>query len=356
MKRTIVLTGGGTAGHVMPNLALLDGLREMDFEIVYIGGKNGMEQKLAEQAGLTYHGVSTGKMRRYLSVKNLTDPFRVAKGAGEAAALLRKIKPALVFSKGGFVAVPVVAAARLHGIPCVIHEADMTLGLATKLSMPFAKRVCATFPETMAQLPKKKAVLTGLPIRRALFAGGVTAGRRFTGAMDGKPLLLVMGGSSGARAINRAVREALPGLTARFCVAHVCGKGQVDETVAAEGYRQFEFVGEELPDLLAAADIVLSRAGANAVNELLALRKPTLLVPLPLTQSRGDQIANAESFLRQGFAEVMDEADMTAESLTAALDALYESRARYIEAMARSSLTDGVREVLRVIQEAVGKE
>jgi len=350
-----VLTGGGTAGHVMPNLALLDGLREMDFAIVYIGGKGGMEQKLAEQAGLPYYGVSTGKMRRYLSVKNLTDPFRVVKGVGEALALMRKLKPAFVFSKGGFVVVPIVMAARLAGVPCVIHEADLTPGLATKLAMPFAKRVCATFPETMAFLPKKKAVLTGVPIRKELFTGDAMAGRKFAGFSNEKPVLLVMGGSSGARAINRAVHAALPQLTKCFCVAHICGKGQLDESVTSAGYRQFEFVSTELPDLLAAADIVLSRAGANAVNEFLALRKPMLLVPLPLSQSRGDQIANAASFKRQGFAAVMDEADMTAESLPTALDALYQSRGQYAASMGQSKLTDGVREVLRVIRETTEK-
>ena len=356
MKQTIVLTGGGTAGHVMPNLALLDGLREMGFGIVYIGGKNGMEQKLAEQAGLPYYGVSTGKMRRYWSAKNLTDPFRVVKGVGEAVALIRKLKPALVFSKGGFVVVPVVMAARLCGVPCVIHEGDSTPGLATKLAMPFARRICATFPETMRLLPKKKAVLTGVPIRRELFNGDAAVGRAFAGASGSKPVLLVMGGSSGARAINIAVRAALPLLTKQFFVAHICGKNQVDESVTAAGYVQFEFVAKELPDLLAAADIVVSRAGANAVNEFLALQKPALLIPLPLTQSRGDQIDNAESFARQGFAMMLPEEDMTAESLATAVDALFTERVQYIAAMKKSALADGVTEVLRVIQETMGNK
>ena len=352
MNQTIVLTGGGTAGHVMPNLALLDGLREMGFEIVYIGGKNSMEQKLAEQAGLPFYGVSTGKLRRYASVKNLTDPFRVVKGLAEAVGLMRKLKPALVFSKGGFVIVPVVMAARLCGVKCVLHESDMTPGLANKLTIPMAHRVCATFPETMQYLPAKKAVLTGAPIRKELFAGSRLEGRRLAGFAEEKPTLLVVGGSSGARAVNQCVREALPLLTKTYNVVHLCGKGNVDESLQIQGYKQFEFVSQELPDLFAAADAVISRAGSNAVNEFLALKKPMLLIPLPLSQSRGDQIANASSLQKRGLADVLDEAGMTADSLANAVDALFAKRGEIAVAMQADAGNDGVREVLRVIAEA----
>jgi len=353
MSRTIILTGGGTAGHVMPNLALLDGLREMGFEIVYIGGKDSMEEKLAAQAGLSFYGVSTGKLRRYMSLKNLTDPFRVVKGLAEAVGLMRKLKPALVFSKGGFVIVPVVMAARLCGVKCVLHESDMTPGLANKLTIPMAYRVCTTFPETVKHLPKKKAVMTGAPIRRELFEGSRLEGRRRAGVADERPVLLVMGGSSGARAINRCLREALPVLTKAYHVVHLCGKGNVDESLlSTAGYTQIAFASKEMPNLLAAADVVISRAGSNAIHELLALKKPMLLIPLPLSQSRGDQIANAESFGKRGLAEVLDESEMTAASLVRAVDALYAKRGQSASAMQACEANDGVSEVLRVIAEA----
>jgi len=351
MERKILLTGGGTAGHVIPNLALLPGLRAREFTIAYIGGKDGMEKRLAEQAGLPYHGISTGKLRRYASVKNLTDPFRVIKGLGEAVALIKKLKPTVVFSKGGFVSVPVVMAAKLCGVKCILHESDMTPGLANKLTIPFAKRICATFPETLAHLPKKKAVLTGAPIRRALFEGSKQAGLQFCGFQPAKPVLLVMGGSQGSVIVNNAVRAALPTLTRRYNVAHLCGKGNLDEASAAPGYAQYEFISQEMPDLLAAADIVVSRAGSNAINELLALHKPMLLIPLSLRASRGDQILNAESFRKQGFADVLTEEELTTDSLLQAIETLDSNRLQAIEAMAASKLTDGVEEVLRVIEE-----
>ena len=356
MSQTIVLTGGGTAGHVMPNLALLDGLREMGFEIVYVGGKDSMEEKLAQEAGLPFYGVSTGKLRRYMSVKNLTDPFRVVKGLAEAVGLMRKLKPSLVFSKGGFVIVPVVMAAKLCGVKCVLHESDMTPGLANKLTIPLAHRVCATFPETIDHLPKKKAVLTGAPIRKELFEGSRLEGRRIAGCTDDTPVLLVMGGSSGARAVNNCVREALPVLTKAYHVVHLCGKGNVDESLLPLArYKQIEFASAEMPDLLAAADVVVSRAGSNAINELLAVQKPMVLIPLPLSQSRGDQILNAASFQKRGYAEVLDEADMTAASLVRAVDALYAKRGQSVSVMQACEAKDGVREVLRVIAEAVGR-
>ena len=354
MNKTIVLTGGGTAGHVTPNLALVPGLREMGFHIVYIGGKGGMEQRLAEDAGLPYYGISTGKLRRYMSLKNLTDPFRVIKGVGEAVSLMRKLKPAVVFSKGGFVIVPVVAAARLCGIKSILHESDMTPGLANKLTIPFAHKVCSTFPETIAHLPAKKAVLTGAPIRGELFTGSKSNGRRFAGVTDDKPLLLVMGGSSGAAAINRALRAALPVLTKTYCVVHLCGRGHVDAACTMPGYTQLEFVSKEMPDLLAAADIVISRAGANSLCELLALHKPMLLIPLPLSQSRGDQIMNAESFRKQGFASVLNEEDMTADALVREADTLFARRTQATAAMQTASGQGGVSAVLAVIAETTG--
>ncbi len=349
MKK-IILTGGGTAGHVTPNIALLPGLRDAGFEIRYIGSYEGMEKKLIEAEGVSYAGIATGKFRRYFDWKNFTDPFRVMKGYFEAKKLIKEFQPDVVFSKGGFVSVPVVVAAGKMKIPVIIHESDMTPGLANKISFPYAAKVCCNFPETAEKLPAEKAVLTGSPIRKELLAGERLAGLRFTGLSANRPVLLVMGGSSGSRAVNQALRSALPELIQEFQVIHLCGKGNYDASISMEGYCQYEYISEELKDLLAAADIVLSRAGANAICELLALRKPNILVPLPAAVSRGDQILNAASFEKQGFSYVLEEEKITDEVLVSAIRSVYEDRKTYITKMEQSSQNNGVDKVLELIQ------
>lgn len=346
MKK-IILTGGGTAGHVVPNLALLPKLYALGFQVEYIGGKDGMEKKLAEEAGLKYYGISAGKLRRYMDIKNITDMFKVMKGLADSVSILRRAKPDVIFSKGGFVSVPVVVAGRLLGIPSVIHESDMTPGLANKIALPFAGAVCVTFPETLAHLPKGKGCLTGTPIRASLFKG--CRNTDICGFQVRRPTVLMMGGSQGSVLINEALRGALPVLLSRYNIIHICGKGNLKEDLKTEGYRQFEYASEELPDLLASADLIVSRAGANSISEFLALQKPSLLIPLSKKASRGDQILNAESFSRQGFARVLEEEALSAERLTVEIDALYQNRATYIESMKKSSSTDSVSEVIKVI-------
>ena len=300
MKK-IVLTGGGTAGHVTPNIALLPKLRELGYEIHYIGSYDGIEKKLIADFDIPYYGISTGKLRRYFDVKNFTDPFRVVKGFSEAKKILKQIKPDIVFSKGGFVSVPVVRAAASLKIPCIIHESDMTPGLANKLCIPVATKVCCNFPETLQNLPADKAVLTGSPIRGELTKGNKIAGLDLCGFSANQPVIMVIGGSLGAANVNKAVRDALPALLKDFQVVHLCGQGKVDNLLLnTKGYKQFEYVKAELKDLFAMADVVISRAGANAICELLALKKPNLLIPL-VSGSRGDQILNAKSFEAQGF-------------------------------------------------------
>lgn len=349
MKK-IVLTGGGTAGHVTPNLALLPDLKNNDFEVSYIGSQNGIEKELVEKAGIAYYPISTGKLRRYLSVENVKDAFRVLRGIKDAYSLLKRLQPDGVFSKGGFVSVPVVIAAKLLHIPSVIHESDMTPGLANKISMPFAKKICVTFPETLQSMPKQKGVLTGSPIRKELFEGEKQKGLELLGFSESQPILFMIGGSLGSVAINQTLREALPQLTQTFQVAHVCGKGNVDQKFQQhKNYRQFEYVSSELPHLLAAADLVLSRAGSNSISEFLALQKPNLLIPLTLRASRGDQIANAKSFEQQGFSMVLQEDTMTAQSLADALEALYANRDKYIATMKGHTVESGVEAVLKVI-------
>ena len=328
MKR-IILTGGGTAGHVTPNIALLPRLKDAGYEVFYIGSVDGMEKKLIEAQGIPYYGIATGKLRRYFDLKNFTDPFRVIKGFTQAMHLMKQLKPDVVFSKGGFVSVPVVIAAGRKHIPVICHESDLTPGLANKLTMPSAAKVCCNFPETLQYLPPK-----------------------LTGFSADRPVLMVMGGSLGATAVNKAVRDALPELLKDWQIIHLCGKGKLDESLkGTPGYLQFEYVQKELPDLFALCDLVISRAGANAICELLALKKPTLLIPLSAKASRGDQILNARSFERQGFSMVLEEEELTTESLLHAVSELNAHRADYIHAMEASPQSDAIGKILQLLEE-----
>ncbi|MCI9105018.1 MAG: undecaprenyldiphospho-muramoylpentapeptide beta-N-acetylglucosaminyltransferase [Lachnospiraceae bacterium] len=349
MKK-IVLTGGGTAGHVTPNLALLPSLKELDYEIHYIGSYNGIERKLIEGAGIPYDGISSGKLRRYFDRKNFTDPFRVLKGCVEAMKLMKKYHPDVVFSKGGFVAVPVVLAARHYKIPTIIHESDMTPGLANKLCIPSAAKVCCNFPETLEYLPKEKAVLTGSPIRKELLEGDRLTGLNYSGLSASRPIILVIGGSLGSVAVNNQIRKILPHLLETFQVIHICGKGNLDESLIGKtGYVQYEYVDAPLRHLFAAADLIVSRAGANSICEILALRKPNILIPLSAAASRGDQILNARSFEKQGFSKVLEEEQITEENLLLAIKDTYENRQQYISAMKQSTLTDAVSTIIALI-------
>ena len=350
MKK-IVMTGGGTAGHVTPNIALMPALKARGFEIYYIGSYDGIEKKLIEDIGIKYYGVSTGKFRRYLSLKNLTDPFRVIKGISEARRILKEISPDVVFSKGGFVGVPVVKGARKLGIPCIIHESDYSVGLANKLCFSSAKKICCDFPETLKSLPEDKGVLTGAPVRKELSEGNAGNGRIVCGFEEGKPVLLIIGGSLGAAAVNEAVRKALPELLKKYNVIHICGKGKTDEAFdKMEGYRQFDYVGRGLADLFAAADIVVSRAGANSIFELLALKKPNILIPLP--GGRGDQLLNAKSFEGQGYSMVIRQEEITTELLVSKINELYKNGESYISRMTESTQQDAIKIIAGLIEEA----
>ena len=351
MKR-IVLTGGGTAGHVTPNMALVPKLIDEGYNIYYIGSYEGMEKKLIEDIGIKYFGISSGKLRRYFDIKNFSDPFRVIKGFFEAKKILKKLRPDVVFSKGGFVTVPVVFAAKQLHIPVIIHESDMTPGLANKIAIPSAAKVCCNFPETLKSLPEGKAVLTGSPIRQELLSGNKIAAMDMCHFTSDKPVILVIGGSLGAVAVNNAVREALPELLKDFQIIHLCGKGKMDESLKdVEGYCQFEYIKNELRNLFALADIVISRAGANAICELLALHKPNLLIPLSANASRGDQILNARSFERQGFSLVLEEEQLTKETLLAAVKNLYENRTTFINSMKNSGQQDSIGTIIKLIEE-----
>lgn len=353
----IVFTGGGTAGHVTPNIALFKPLADEGWQIEYIGSVNGIERDIITGLGdVPYYPISTGKLRRYFDLNNFKDPFRVMKGIWQSCRLIRKIRPDLVFSKGGFVSVPVVLAGRLSGVPVIIHESDLTPGLANRLAIPFATRVCATFPETMQHLPKDKAVLTGSPIRDELLAGDPAAGRRLCGFTRSRPVILVMGGSLGSQAINRAVRNSLDDLLKVAQIVHICGKGHLDPSLEGiPGYRQFEFVGKELADLLAMADAAVSRAGANAIFEFLAAEKPMLLIPLSLKASRGDQLLNAASFEKRGFCHVLQEEQLDPENLLRSVRTLMDKREEIRARMREHGGGTGNRAILDLIRQTAAK-
>lgn len=354
--KKIVLTGGGTAGHVTPNLALIPRLQADGWEVHYIGGANSAEETLISRVpGVTFHAISVGKLRRYFDLKNFSDPFRVIKGVGQSRRLIKQLKPDVVFAKGGFVSVPVVYGARLNGVPVVTHESDMSPGLANKLCLPFTSVQCCNFPEAV-KYAKGKGVHTGSPIRPEILRGDKVQGRRRFGFNDSRPVLMVVGGSSGAQAINQAVWQALPRLTENFQVLHLCGKGNLNDVHEGDSnYCQREYLNEEMADAYACADILVSRAGANALCEILAARKPALLIPYPKGASRGDQLLNAESFRSRGFSHVLLQENMTPDSLVDAVEALYHDRGALYEAMATEPTGNGIDAVLEQIYKFANK-
>ena len=351
MSKKIVLTGGGTAGHVTPNIALLPSLKAAGYEIWYIGSYNGIEERLIKEQNIPYYGIDSGKLRRYFDWKNFSDPLRVIHGYAQAKKILSRLKPDVVFSKGGFVSVPVVRAASALHIRTIIHESDMTPGLANRLAIPAADKVCCSFPETLKYLPEGKAVLSGSPIRQELLTGERgKALELLHWDNSSKPTLLVIGGSQGSVAINNALRSDLDELLKEFRIIHLCGKGNLDPSLEGrEGYVQFEYIQDELKDLFALADLVLSRAGANSICELLALRKPNLLIPLSAAASRGDQILNADSYKKQGYSMVLKEEDLTPESLLSALRQLNADRETYRAAMEMSSQSSAIDIIMGLI-------
>ena len=348
MKK-IILTGGGTAGHVTPNIAIIPKLKEMGYEISYIGTYNGIERKLIEDIGIPYYGISSGKLRRYFDLKNFTDPFRIIKGYGEAKKLMKKLQPDVVFSKGGFVTVPVVFAASSKKVPVVIHESDMTPGLANKLALPKATKICCNFPETK-DLFDEKATVTGTPIREELYNGNKEKAKEFCGFTDEKPTLLIVGGSTGSVKVNEAIWSCLDKLLETFNVVHICGSEKTNPDLNnKKGYAQFEYIKEELPDVFALADMVISRAGANAICELLALKKPNILIPLSRAASRGDQILNAKSFEKSNYSYVIEEEELSKDTLLKAIDYVAAHKDEYIEAMSKSKGSNAINTITEII-------
>ncbi len=307
----VVFTGGGTAGHVTPNIALIAEAQKRGWQTAYIGSPDGIECDMITALGIPFHGIASGKLRRYFSWQNFIDPFRILFGCLQSLLVLMRNRPDVVFSKGGFVSVPVVAAAWCLRIPVISHESDISPGLANRLAYPFCRRICVTFEETLAYLPRDKVRLTGTPVRESLLHGQAAAGLEYLGFSGDKPVLLVFGGSLGASAINQQVRSILPALLTEYDLVHVVGEAQLETGLSQPGYVQKSFVGAEFGDVLAAASLVVSRAGANSLYELFLLRKPHLLIPLTRAASRGDQLENAAVFSAKGYSLVLTEDTLT---------------------------------------------
>lgn len=355
-KYKIIMTGGGTAGHVTPNLALIPKLKEEDFEIKYIGSNDGIEKEIITNNNIPFFGISCGKLRRYFDMKNFTDPFKIIKGIAQALVILSKEKPDVIFSKGGFVAVPVVIAASIKNIPVVAHESDITPGLANKLSAPFCNKLCVTFRESLNFVKGNKGILTGSPIRKEILEGDKNRGRKICNFTDQKEILFIMGGSLGSKIINDEIRKNLDMLLKEFNIIHICGKGNIDENYKnKEGYKQFEYVSEELPDLMKAADYIISRAGANSIFEFLALKKPTLLIPLSKKASRGDQILNSKSFEKEGYSLMLEEEKITNGILYNKILELKDKKEELISNMAKSRAKNGVEAIVEVILNSIKK-
>ena len=349
----IVLTGGGTAGHVTPNLAIRNGLESLGYDLYYIGSKNGIEKEIVCGENIPYYEISSGKLRRYLSLENMKDAFRVIKGVSDAYFIIRKIKPDVIFSKGGFVSCPVVWAGKLNNVPIVIHESDMTPGLANKLSSPFAKKICCAFPDTINLLGKHKdkAVLTGIPVRKNLVNGSALKGIQFTKLDWKKPILLVMGGSLGSTSVNNVIRDGLDELLKTWDIVHLTGKGKLDERYKnIDGYVQYEYINENMGDLIAMADMIVSRAGATAIFEIMSCKKPVVFIPLSENVSRGDQVLNARFIDKEGLGKMLEEGFSTEEFINT-INTVYKSGKDMVKKQSR--FIDGSSEdkVIKIINE-----
>ena len=351
----VTVTGGGSAGHVVPAIPVIEELLRRGCQVDFIGGRAGPERALLSALAIRYHAVVSGKLRRYFSLANLLDCARIPIGILQATWLLWRIRPDAVFSKGGFASFPAVVGAWLNRIPVVAHESDLTPGLANRLAKPFTSALCVNFEPTAA-VASKRTVVTGTPLRAALAQGDAERGRALIGveAADEREILLVVGGSLGAAKLNEIVRGALDGLLRRWIVVHVCGPGRLAHELAnTPGYRQYEYINDGWGDVIAAADAVVSRAGANALYEWLVLAKPHLLVPLPRAASRGDQIENAAFAASKGWSLVIPEEQLDAASLRAGVAKLADQSAAIAERLATFRERDSTALIIAELERAV---
>lgn len=347
----IALTGGGTAGHISGNMALVPELKKAGFDIEYIGAKRGMEKGIvAADPDILYHGINAGKLIRQFTFENLKNAVNVIKGLRDANRVIKESKPDIVFSKGGFVTVPVVIAAHKNNIPVIIHESDYTPGLANKISAKYATTICTTFEETAAMFKSDKAVWTGSPLRDELFTGSKAMGYSLTGFDGNRPVILIMGGSTGSLALNEFVWASVNELNKKYDIVHICGKGGTNNELGEiRGYKQFEYVSAELKHLFAIADAAISRAGSNAIFEFLRAEIPMLLIPLPKGISRGDQVLNAESFERNGYAIMRDQEKLDREGFIGSVNELFLNKEKITEKIKKSAISNGKDKILELI-------
>ena len=354
MNVKIVLTGGGTAGHVTPNIALIEAMqKDGNWSIEYFGSKNGIEYNMIKSRNIPYRIISCGKLRRYFSLQNFIDPFKTLYGVVQAYRYFGKNSADVVFSKGGFVSVPVVIAAWLKRIPVVAHESDFSPGLANKITFPFVKKICVTFAGAKKHFKDpKKVIVTGTPLRSALFKGNREQGRKICGFISDHPCLLIMGGGQGSLVINQCIRDSLEQLSKKFQIIHLCGRDKIDQKfISFPGYMQIEYADQELPDLFAASDIVISRSGANSLYEILALCKPHILIPLSAKVSRGDQIQNAKYFQQLGISTVLSEETLTVDNLCNALDLILQNQDEIVDKIRSLNITSATDQILKILRE-----
>lgn len=304
---TIILTGGGTAGHCLPNIALLPNLKNHFDKIYYVGSKTGIEKNIALKNNLKYYEISTAKLKRKITFSNLKIPIELVKGINQAKKIIKETSPNVIFSKGGYVSIPMVIAGFMCKIPVITHESDLTVGLANKIASNFSKKVLTSFPETASKV--KKGLYVGPPIRQEIFNVNKDSSYQFFGFNKDKPVLLVTGGSQGAKTINLAITNILPKLLKMFNVIHLCGKGNVSP-IKEKGYYQAEFLNE-IEKAFAITNVCVTRAGSNTLFELLSLKIPCLVIPLPKNESRGDQILNARYFNEKKVVNLLYQEDIT---------------------------------------------
>lgn len=344
---TIVLTGGGTAGHVTPHLALLPYLKKDFDKIYYIGSFGGMEKNIIANTGVKYYSVPCVKLIRKFTFKNLAIPFTLCKGVSEAGKILDELKPDVIFSKGGYVALPVVLAAKKRRVPVICHESDYTVGLANKISARYCEKVLTSFPSAAESL--KNGVCVGAPLKNSLFTAEKAGSLKIFGLTDGKPVILVTGGSLGAKAINDCIRGTLDDLLEKYRVLHICGKGNLSG-IKKSGYCEIEFT-DKMENAFACADICVSRAGSNTVFEMASLKKPMLLIPLPKGVSRGDQILNARYFEHKGLAKVLLQENLTPATLVRAVDGLFRDRPKFAETFKTHPVKNAASDIAAILAE-----
>lgn len=343
---TLLLTGGGTAGHCTPNLALLPYVKNDFDKIFYIGSEKGIERQIIEATDIPYFAVPCAKLSRSFTLKNFTIPFSVMSGIRQAGKILDEVKPDVIFSKGGYVAVPTVLAAKKRKIPVISHESDFTVGLANKITSSYCKKVLTSFPETAKTL--KNGEYAGSPIRKELSSVSKAEALKIFGFSGNKPVLLITGGSQGAKAVNQAVRDALPDLTPRYDVIHICGKGNLWNKSGINGYYEIEFTNK-IEHAFAAADLCVTRAGSNTLFEVLSLNLPCVLIPLPKGVSRGDQILNAQYFQKLGLVYVLMQEALTKDSLAFAVKSVYANRFNIARNFEKHPVKDASRQISRII-------